>query len=66
MVKINIEASGRVLWNSEDQFVPIKMEQRIFAESQKEPQAEIHIRPDRGVAYKHVATVLATSQRLGF
>ena len=28
-------------------------------------QAELHLRPDGGVSYKHVAAILASAQRLG-
>ena len=31
----------------------------------KDPQPEIHVKPDRLVSYDHVALVLADAQRLG-
>lgn len=65
VVKINVEADGKIVWNGDTIAERSELEKRIFIEAQKEPQAEIHIRPDRAVAYKHVALVLSTAQRLG-
>lgn len=65
VVKINIEGSGTILWNGEVVGDRANLEARFYEESQKAPQAEIHIRPDRNVPYRYVAMVLTNAQRLG-
>ena len=40
-----------------------ELEQRFRPESVKDPQPEIHLRPDRRARYDVVAKVLATAQR---
>jgi biopolymer transport protein ExbD len=65
VVKINIEADGQIRWNGELVGGRADLEQRIANEAQLEPQAEVHIRPDRAVQYQELAMVLSASQRLG-
>ncbi len=63
VIELEIDFDGTVVWNGT--VVPNleTLESYFRAESQKEPQAEIHLRPDRRVKYDHVAKVLAAAQR---
>jgi len=58
-----IERAGTVVWNGT--VVPSlnTLENYFSSESTKQPQPEIHLRPDRRVKYDHVAQVLAAAQR---
>ena len=65
IVRLDVDAEGRIGWNGE--VVPDRaaLEARLSAAAAHAEQPEIHLRPDRGVPYKHVAAVLAAAQRLG-
>jgi biopolymer transport protein ExbD len=39
-----------------------QLESYLHTEAQKDPQPEIHLRPDRRVKYDYVAKVLASAQ----
>jgi len=54
-----------VLWNGET--VPDRgaLEARLSRVAAEPDQPEVHIRPNKLVEYKSVATVLASAQRLG-
>ena len=65
VVKLNVEANGVVTWNGEA--IPDKaaLEARLRAAAAQPDQPEVHLRPDKAVAYKSVAAVMAAAQRLG-
>ena len=62
VIDVEIDFDGAVLWNS----TPVTLEalEGYFrTESQKEPQPELHLRPDKRARYDVVAKVLASAQR---
>ncbi len=65
VVKIDVDPESRVYWNGE--FLPDRaaLEAKITAAAAKQPQPEIHLRPDKGSKYATTAEVMASSQRLG-
>lgn len=64
-VRIDVEADGTVGWNGE--VVPNRsdLERRLAQVGAQTDQPEVHLRPSKLVAYKHVAGVMASAQRLG-
>jgi biopolymer transport protein ExbD len=65
VVRIDIDAAGSVRWNGEALVGATELESRLQAAAAQAVQPELHVRPDRSVAYKTVASVLAAVQRLG-
>jgi len=65
IVKINVEANGIVLWNGEPLADIGALQGRLHAASLQATQPELHIRPDKKVAYRHVAAVMSAVQREG-
>src|ERR1700712_4743305 len=65
VVRINIEADGRVLWNDESVADEAALEARLQATAALPEQPEVHLRPDGAVEYDAVARVLAAAQREG-
>jgi biopolymer transport protein ExbD len=65
VITIDVDFDGTILWNN--QLIPDRssLEQRLQASTQMSPQPEIHVRPNKLVAYKYVAAVLAAAQRRG-
>jgi biopolymer transport protein ExbD len=65
IVAIDVDFDGTVLWNG--QVVPDRptLESMLTQTSKKDPQPEVHLRPNKLVIYKHVAAVMASAQRLG-
>jgi biopolymer transport protein ExbD len=63
VINIEIDPDGTMVWNS--QTVPdIKTLDSYFRqEAMKDPQPEIHLRPDRRARYDVVANVMASAQR---
>jgi len=62
VVDIEIDFDGTVLWNG----TPVTLdaiESYFRSESQKDPQPELHLRPDKRARYEVVAKVLASAQR---
>lgn len=63
-VNLAVDADGTLHWNK----VVVstnELDQRLAAEAQKKPQAEIHIRGDRKANYEEVLKVMAAVQRAG-
>jgi biopolymer transport protein ExbD len=54
---------GTVMWNGSVVENLQQLGSYLHAEAQKEPQPEIHLRPDRHAKYDYVAQVLASAQR---
>jgi biopolymer transport protein ExbD len=65
VVQIDVDFDGTVLWNGA--VVPDRgqLEARLQQAAQQPVQPEIHLRPNKLVAYKDVAAVMASAQRLG-
>jgi biopolymer transport protein ExbD len=63
VIDLEVDFDGTVVWNGT--VVPSiqTLEQYFRSESSKEPQPEIHLRPDRRAKYGNVALVLAAAQR---
>ncbi len=62
VIDLEIDFDGTIVWNGT--VVPIEsLETYFHSEADKEPQPEIHLRPDRRAKYDYVARVLATAQR---
>jgi biopolymer transport protein ExbD len=63
VIDLEIDFDGTVVWNGT--VVPSlqQLESYFHTESSKEPQPEIHLRPDRRTKYDAVAKVLAAAQR---
>ena len=65
VVTIDIDFDGTVLWNGEALADRATLESRLSQAGAQADQPEVHIRPNKLVEYKAVATVLASAQRLG-
>jgi biopolymer transport protein ExbD len=63
VIDLEIDFDGTIVWNGT--VVPSiqTLESYFNSESGKDPQPEIHLRPDRRVKYDTVARVLAAAQR---
>lgn len=63
VIDLEVDFDGTVVWNGT--VVPDlpTLETYFHSESGKDPQPEIHLRPDRRVKYGTVAIVLASAQR---
>ena len=63
VIDLEIDFDGTVVWNGT--VVPSlqQLESYFHTDAVKEPQPEIHLRPDRRVKYDFVAKVLAAAQR---
>lgn len=62
VIDLEIDFDGTILWNG----TPVTMESLegyFRSESQKDPQPELHLRPDKRSRYDVVARVLASAQR---
>jgi biopolymer transport protein ExbD len=62
VINLLIDFDGKLFWNGEEVSLQ-QVESRFAIESQRDPQPELHIRPDKWVKYDSVATVLAAAQR---
>jgi biopolymer transport protein ExbD len=65
VVEIGIDFDGTVLWNGESVANSAELESRLRAVASEPEQPEIHLRPNKLAAYKYVAMVMASAQRLG-
>jgi biopolymer transport protein ExbD len=63
VIDIEIDYDGLIIWNGTPTASMATIESYFKQESQLEPQAEIHLRPDRRAKYDVVANVLASAQR---
>ncbi|UJB66148.1 biopolymer transporter ExbD [Acidovorax sp. YS12] len=64
-VQLQIGADGALRWNGEAVADAGELQGRLHAVAGLAAVPELHIRPDRHAAYKHVAMVLAAAQRQG-
>lgn len=65
IVRVHIEPNGSVLWNGENVGDAAALEARLAGAAAQAVQPELHIRPDRKVPYRYVATVMSAVQRQG-
>jgi biopolymer transport protein ExbD len=63
VIDLEIDFDGTVVWNGSVVPSIATLEQYLRTEAAKEPQPEIHLRPDRRAKYGAVAIVLAAAQR---
>jgi biopolymer transport protein ExbD len=65
VIELDVDFDGTYLWNG----TPVTDDATLLSYLQnaanKDPQPEIHLRPNKRVKYDYVARVLAASQRLG-
>ena len=65
VVTIDVDSEGTVLWNGLALPDRATLESRLQSIAAMPDQAEVHVRPNKLVAYKSVAAVLASAQRIG-
>jgi len=63
VIDIEIDFDGTVVWNGTPVANMDQLEGYFHTEAEKQPQPELHLRPDRRVKYDFVARVLAAAQR---
>jgi biopolymer transport protein ExbD len=63
VIDIEIDFDGTIVWNGTPIAGIEQLDGYFRQESQKEPQPELHLRPDRRARYETVAKVLASAQR---
>jgi len=63
VITIEIDFDGTVLWNGTAVQDLNALDKYFRVESQKDPQPELHMRPDKRAKYDVVAKVLASAQR---
>ncbi len=65
IVRIDIDFDGTVGWNGVIIADRTELENRLAQVAALPDQPEVHLRPNKLVAYKSVAMVMASAQRLG-
>ena len=65
VVTIDVDFDGTVLWNGEVLPNQQALDARLAQAAAEPDQPEVHLRPNKLVAYKNVAAVMASAQRLG-
>ena len=65
VVNIEVDFDGTVYWDSQIVADRGELAARFQQSALIAPQPEFHIRPNRLVAYRHVAGVMSTAQKLG-
>jgi len=63
VIDLEIDFDGTVVWNGTPIQSMDQLENYFHTEAAKDPQPEIHLRPDRRAKYDIVARVLAAAQR---
>jgi biopolymer transport protein ExbD len=63
VIDLDIDFDGTVVWNGNTVPSMGQLEGYFRTEAVKEPQPEVHLRPDRRAKYDYVAKVLAAAQR---
>ncbi|HYB05489.1 MAG TPA: biopolymer transporter ExbD [Methyloceanibacter sp.] len=63
VIDLEIDGDGTVVWNGTPVSGLDQLEAYFAADRDKDPQPEIHLRPDRRAKYDIVAKVLAAAQR---
>lgn len=65
VVRLDIDAGGRFLWNGEPLADRAALETRLREAAAQADAPEIHVRPDRRAKYEAVAAALTSAQRQG-
>lgn len=65
VVQLDIDFDGTVVWNGEALPSRTVLEDKMKAAVAQPVQPEVHIRPNKLVAYRSVAAVMASAQRIG-
>ena len=65
VVTIDVDFDGTLLWNAQPVPDRVALEARMREAAAQPVQPEIHLRPNKLVAYRHVAAVMASAQRIG-
>jgi len=65
VILVEVDFDGTVLWGGD--LVPDRptLDAKFVAAAQQQVQPEFHLRPNKIVAYKHVAAVMASAQSHG-
>lgn len=63
-IEFAIDAQGTLFWNGEA-VTRAEAARRFAAEGRRQPQPEVHLRADQGVAYRAVAQTLADASKAG-
>src|ERR1700685_2156344 len=63
IINLEIDGDGTIVWNGTPVTGMPQLEGFFATETSKDPQPEIHLRPDRRARYDTVAKVLAAAQR---
>jgi biopolymer transport protein ExbD len=63
IIQLEIDFDGTIVWNGTPLSDFNQLEGYFRQESQKDPQPELHLRPDKRARYDTVARVLAAAQR---
>lgn len=65
VVKIDVDFDGTVVWNGTPVASGDQLVSYLRSAASKQPQPELHLRPNKLTKYDVVAKVLATAQRVG-
>jgi len=65
VVTLDVDFDGTVLWNGEVLGDAQALDARLQQAAAQADQPEVHLRPNKLVAYRSVAAVMAAAQRLG-
>ena len=65
VIDVEIDFDGTVLWNGETLPDAQALDAKLRQAAAEPDQPEVHLRPNKLVAYKNVAAVMAAAQRLG-
>ena len=65
VVTIDVDFDGTVLWDNVVVPDRAQLDARLAQVAAQADQPEVHLRPNKLVAYKSVAAVMASAQRLG-
>jgi biopolymer transport protein ExbD len=65
IVTIDVDFDGTLIWNGQVLSGRPELEARLRGIAGQPVQPELHLRPNKLVKYRHVATVMASAQRLG-
>lgn len=65
VIKIDVDFDGTVIWNGTPVASGDQLVSYLRSAANKQPQPELHLRPNKLTKYDIVAKVLATAQRVG-
>jgi biopolymer transport protein ExbD len=65
IITIDVDFDGTLIWNGQVLSGRPELEARLRGAAAQPVQPELHLRPNKLVKYRHVATVMASAQRLG-